>query len=66
LAEFVSYCDTHCLVSLEVSTSDFVSIPKVLAAAINSFLEPEVDVKDDPLWSKAIVSSEREYWIAGA
>jgi hypothetical protein len=66
LAKFVPYCETHCLIPLEIPISDIVSVPEVLAAATNSSLEPDVNVEDDPLWSKAMASPEREYWIASA
>ena len=66
LAEFVSYCDTHWLVPLDFPISDFVSIPEILVAAVNGFLDPEVDIDDNPLWSEAMASPKREYWIAGA
>ena len=66
LAEFVPYCDTHYLLPLDLPVSEFSSAPEVLAAAVNGSLEPEMDVDDDPLWSEALASSEREYWIAGA
>ena len=64
LAEFVPYCNTHYLLPLNVSASDFVSVPEVLAAATSSFLEPDMDADDNPLWSEALTSPEWEYWIA--
>ena len=66
LAEFVPYCDTHYLLPLDVPSSDFLSAPEVLVAAEDGSLEPELDVDNDPLWSKALASPEHEYWIAGA
>jgi len=66
LAEFVPYCDTHSLIPLDVPVSEFASVSKVLAATANGSLEPDVDVEDDPLWSEAMASPEREYWITGA
>ncbi len=66
LAEFVPYCDTHSLIPLDVPVSEFASVSKVLAATANGSLEPDVDVEDDPLWSEAMASPEREYWITSA
>ena len=66
LAEFVPFCDSHCLLPLDVPTSDYTSVPEILAAVTNGLLEPEVDIDDDPLWSEAMASPEKEYWIAGA
>ena len=60
------FCDSHYLLPLDVPSSDFASVPEVLAAVTNGILKPEVDIEDDPLWSEAMVSPEREYWIAGA
>ena len=66
LAEFVPFCDSHCLLPLDVPASDFASIPEVLATVANGILDPEVDIDDDPLWSEAMASPKREYWIASA
>jgi hypothetical protein len=66
LAEFVPFYTSHCLLPLDVPSSDYTSVPEVLAAVANGILEPEVDINDDPLWSEAMASPEREYWIAGA
>jgi hypothetical protein len=66
LAEFVPFCDSHCLLPLDVPTSDYTSVPEILAAVTNGLLEPEVDIDDDPLWSEAMASPKKEYWIAGA
>jgi hypothetical protein len=66
LAEFVPFCDTHYLLLVDVPAADFQSVPEVLAAAANGFLEPEMDADDNPLWSEALASPEQEYWIAGA
>jgi hypothetical protein len=66
LAEFVPFCASHCLLPLDVPSSDYTSVPEVLAAVANGILELEVDIDDDPLWSEAMASPEREYWIAGA
>ena len=51
---------------LNIAASDYTSVPEVLATVMNGLLEPEVDINDDPLWSKAMASPKREYWIAGA
>jgi hypothetical protein len=64
LAEFVPFCTSHWLLPLDVPSSDYASVPEVLAAVANDILEPEVDINDDPLWSEAMASPEREYWIA--
>jgi hypothetical protein len=66
LVEFVPFCDSHCLLPLDVPSSDFDSIPKVLAAVTNGILEPEVDIDDNLLWSEAMASNECKYWIASA
>lgn len=61
LAEFVPFCDTHYLLPVNVPAADFQSVPEVLAAATNGFLELEMDADDDPLWSEALASPEQEY-----
>jgi hypothetical protein len=65
LAEFMSYCDSHYLLPINVLASNFLSGSEVLAAARNGSLEPEVDGDDDPLWSDMLASPEQEYWITG-
>jgi hypothetical protein len=61
LAEFVPYCDTHYLLSVNVAASDFTSVPEVLTAAADGSLEPNLDVDDNPLWSKALALPKQEY-----
>ena len=58
------FCDSHYLLPLDVPSSDFASVPEILAAVMNGILKPEVDIKDNPLWSEAMASPEWEYWIA--
>jgi hypothetical protein len=65
LAEFMSYCDSHYLLPIDVPASNFLSDPEVLAATRNGSLEPEVDGDDDPLWSDMLASPKQEYWITG-
>ena len=65
LAEFIPYCDTHYLLPLDIPASNFNSVPKVLIAAADSSLEPDLDADDNPLWSEALASPKWEYWIAG-
>ena len=67
LSEFVPVRDTHALVPL---TLDFPSEPYTVADALSAIsagdtkLHPDGD--DDPLWTTAMSSPDREYWIAGA
>ena len=40
-------------------------VNSVLLAITDGSLEPSTDLDDDPLWSEAMASPEREYWITG-
>jgi len=65
LAEFMPFCDTHTLLPLDLPDALPLSAPEILAATAASTLEPELDIEDDPKWSKALASDEHKYWIAG-
>jgi len=43
-----------------------MSVSEVLAALKTGDTEIILDEDDDPSWSKALASPEREYWVAGA
>ena len=67
LAEYAPVRDTHCLfpVSLDASSAS-LSVSEVLAALTTGNTQTILDDDDDPAWSTALNSAEREYWIAGA
>jgi hypothetical protein len=50
--------------SLDTSSAT-LSVNEVLAALVTGDAEATLSDDDDPLWSAAIDSPEREYWIAG-
>lgn len=67
LAEYAPVRDTHCLLPLALDVSSTtLSVPEVLAALSTGDADITLDDDDDPSWSSALASSEREYWIAGA
>jgi transposase InsO family protein len=65
LSSFSPLADSHDLLPLSISDPS-LSVDHVLLALVDSSMEPVVDTGDDPLWSSALTSPEREYWIAGA
>jgi hypothetical protein len=54
------------LLPLNLSDIPPATVDSVLSAITDGSLEPSTDLDDDPLWSEAMASPEREYWIAGA
>jgi len=59
--------DSHCLIPLDVELSDATQpIGEVLNAIALGGADLSVDSNDDPSWTDAVASPEREYWIAGA
>ena len=65
LSDYSPVRDTHDLFYLSLSPS-IPSIDHALLSLSNGSLVPTPETDDDPLWSKALASAEREYWIAGA
>ena len=65
LSEYSPIRDTHDLFHLSISPSSS-TIDHALLSLSNGTLVPVPESDDDPLWSKALASPEREYWIAGA
>jgi transposase InsO family protein len=65
LASYTPLSTSHDLIPLSVP-DDSPSVDHVLSAIADGSLEPSFDPGDDPLWSDALASAEKEYWIAGA
>ena len=66
LAEYSTVRDTHDLIPTDISVEGPPpTIDTVLTALSNGSLEPSLADDDEPTWSQAMASSEREYWIAG-
>jgi transposase InsO family protein len=67
LAEYSEVRDTHTLLPISLSSaSESLSVNEVLAALATGNTELALDEDDDPLWSSALDSPEREFWVAGA
>ena len=69
LAEYSPVRESHDLFPLSLSPSIYAySVDHALLSLSDGTVvpAPESDSDDDPLWSKALASPEREYWIAGA
>jgi hypothetical protein len=66
LAEFSEVRDTHDLIPISIDTSSgSLTVSEVLATLTTGNTEPLLDDDDDPAWSVALNSAEREYWVAG-
>ena len=69
LSEFASVHDTHHLIPTDLDLADdpgtHYSVEMVLSAIADGSMEPILDSGDDPSWSEALASPDREYWIAG-
>ena len=66
LSEFAPLCNSHTLLPLYFTHSDFPSTNILLSSISDGSAKPVFDTDDDPSWAKAICSLEREYWITGA
>jgi hypothetical protein len=67
LSEYSPIRETHDLFHLPLlSLPHIPSVNHALLSLADGSLVPTADSDDDPLWAKALTSSEREYWIAGA
>ena len=66
LSEFCPLHDTHDLLPLDFTPSNFHSTDIFLSSLSDGSVGPVFDTSDDPCWSAAMRSPEREYWIAGA
>ena len=65
LSEFSPVRDTHELIPLDLYTENpLTTIDEVLSAITNGTVDLETNIGDDPTWSEALASPEREYWIA--
>jgi hypothetical protein len=54
-------------VQFTVSAPDpSLSLDYVLSALADGSLEPVPDTGDNPSWSAALASPDKEYWVAGA
>lgn len=62
LSEFSSVRDTHELIPLDPCTGNsLTTVDEVLSAIADGTAELEANIGDDPTWSEAIASPEREY-----
>ena len=66
LSEYAPLADSHDLIPIYFTPSDFESLNVFLSSLSDGSTEPLLDTGDDPSWATAIRSPEREYWIAGA
>jgi len=66
LSEFCPLCDTHDLLPLYFTPSNFHSTDIFLSSLSDGSVEPVFDTGDNPCWLAAMHSLEREYWIARA
>ena len=66
LSEFAPLRDSHTLLPLDFMPSDFPSVDVFLSSISDGSAKPNFDSGDDPSWSEAMCSPEREYWIGGA
>ena len=64
----LSFCPSQTpMISSPLSVANpSLSIDLVLSALADSSMEPAVDTGDDPSWTEALASLEREYWVVGA
>ena len=65
LTKFLPLSNSHDLLPLSVADPS-LSVDLVLSALADSSMEPAVDTGDDPSWTEALASLEREYWVVGA
>jgi len=66
LSEFAPLHDSHTLLPLVFTPSDFPSTDVFLSLISDGSAEPDFDSGDDPSWSDAMRSPEHKYWITGA
>ena len=67
LTTYSAIRESHDLFPLEIYPEDpSLDITDIIAALADGSATPTADTNDDPSWTKALASSEREYWIAGA
>ena len=67
LSEFSPLSHSHTLIPLCLSTDhELFSVADVLSALSSGTAETTLDDNDDPTWTAALKSPDREYWIAGA
>ena len=66
LSEFSDFCNTHDLLPLDLPPRCDLPLDVFLSDVKTGSFEPRCDTDDDPSWQEALVSPEREYWIAGA
>ena len=67
ISEYSPVRESHDLFPLSLSP-DLLShsLDSALSSLSDGTIVPAPESSDDPLWSEALVSPEREYWIAGA
>ena len=66
LSEFAPLCDSHTLLPLDFTPSDFPSVDIFLSSISDGSAKPNFDSGDDPSWAEAMHFPEHEYWISGA
>jgi len=65
LSEFSDLRETHDLLFLNLPPDFNLPLQAFLSDIETGSLEPTCDTDDDPSWHEALVSPDREYWIAG-
>lgn len=66
LSKYAPFADSHDLIPINFTPSDFKSLDVFLSSLANGSTELYFDTGDNPSWATALQSTEREYWIAGA
>jgi len=66
LLEFSDFHNTHDLLPLNLPPGCDLPLDVFLSDVETGSFEPRCDTDNDPSWQEALVSPEREYWIAGA
>jgi hypothetical protein len=58
--------DSHEVIQADLDLGDHsISVDEAIAAIADGTIVPTADSGDDPSWSEALASPDREYWIAG-
>ena len=66
IANFTAVHKTHDIIPTDLDLGDKTySVDEAITAISDRTIEPVLDPGDDPSWSKALASTEREYWISG-
>ena len=67
VSEFTPLSHSHTLIPIYLAADHiYSSVSEVLSAIATGSAETVLDDNDDPTWTTALESPDREYWIAGA